>query len=689
MNEEGMTKGHDRSTWAARFHSRMYRYRRLLLQRWWIPVSAVALALVIQGVVWRFTPQRYISVGRMIVSIRLSIQETSVYTEELSNFLGTQSALMQSGTVVNRARARAMTVCPEPTGSPPELTVSLVPKTTIFVLRAASQDPQYVQAFVQGCMEEYIKVKREMREKTSDTTLAGLTEEVLRLERDLRHTDEELAAFQTTNSVVLLQEQRNCAGNYLAPLNQKLAALKSEYDLLTTLTIDQSLDRQNRAAPALPGEKPGDVDVDYVRARQQILVLKAEQTELGQFLRPKHPKMIALADEIARRERLLEILKKQSGEQLETRRGAMRLQIQNLEKETKEWDARTLEISRKTGEYQKIKAGQQRVQSLYDRLLATMQTLDVNKEISPESVTIMEPAVPAFPENSPVLKKLIIAGLIGLAFSVGILMLIDRLDDRLNSNLELLELFDEEVIGQIPWEKPLVKGQEAGLIEPEDTRHAFVEAYRNLRSSLLYMGEKADRPKTLLVTSSIPNEGKSMTAANLAITLATTGSKTLLIDADLRKGALHQRFNRNDQPGLHEALADRLDWRAILQPTTVANLQLLARGRPTQRSSELFVSQNMRNLLQMAAAEYDYVVVDTAPVMAADDVTSLAPLLAGTIFVLRASHTSARVARAALELLYQRRVPVIGLVFNAVRTNSGDYYYYHHYRDYYKPYPGK
>jgi capsular exopolysaccharide synthesis family protein len=566
------------------------------------------------------------------------------------------------------------------------------------VLRGAARDPQYAQAFLQGCMEEYVKLKREMREKTSDTTVAGLTEEVLRLERDLRQTEAELAAFQSTNSVVLLQEQGNSAGNYLAALNQRLAALKSEFDLLTTLTLDQNLDRQqSQLSGTLPGttsgSNPGNqsdgIELDYFRARQQILVLKAEQTEMGQYLRPKHPKMIAMTEEIARRTRLLDVLKVQSGEQLASKKESLRLQIKNLEKEVAEWDAKNLEISRKTSEYAKMKANQQRVQALYDRLLATMQTLDVNKEISPESVTIMEPATAAFPETPPLLRSLLMAVLVGLALSVAVLLVLDRLDDRMNSFPELKELFDEEVLGQIPHQEPVSRGSKVQVIHTEDERHPFVESYRNLRSSLLYMEQNGAKPKTLLVTSSEPNEGKSMTAANLAITLAFSGARTLLVDADLRRGELHERLGVKSEYGFSDALQNGGDWRRGVKETATQNLSFLPRGKPTARSSELFLNQVTKNFLKEVAAQYDYVVIDTAPVLAADDVTSLAPLAEGTIFVIRAGETSGRVARASLELLYQRRVPVLGLVFNAVRTTSAAYYYYHRYHDYYKPYPSK
>jgi capsular exopolysaccharide synthesis family protein len=200
------------------------------------------------------------------------------------------------------------------------------------------------------------------------------------------------------------------------------------------------------------------------------------------------------------------------------------------------------------------------------------------------------------------------------------------------------------------------------------------------------MTESGSRPKTILITSSIPNEGKSLTSANFAITMAETGSRVLLVDADLRKGVLHERFGLNSGPGFSEALKEGRNWAEIVQPTRTRNLFLLSRGATTQRSSEFFIGEMTQKFLKDAAAQYDYVIMDTAPVMAADDVTSLAPHMDGVLFVIRSEYTSGRVARAALELLYQRQVRVLGLVFNAVRPSGGDYYYYK-YKDYYHSYP--
>src|ERR1044071_7499169 len=177
------------------FRARLDRYKNLLRRKWWILAIGITLGLGIQGALSTLDAPTFSSVGRMIVSIKLAIPEGSVYSEEFSNFLGTQAALMQSGIVVNRAHARVLAQKPDATIKPVTLKVSVLPKTTIFVLQGTGEDPAYTQAFLQACMEEYVGLKKEMRTQTSDTTVAGLTEEVLRIGKDPPKSDDGLAAF--------------------------------------------------------------------------------------------------------------------------------------------------------------------------------------------------------------------------------------------------------------------------------------------------------------------------------------------------------------------------------------------------------------------------------------------------------------------------------------------------------------
>src|SRR5262249_11888214 len=156
---------------------------------------------------------------------------------------------------------------------------------------------------------------------------------------------------------------------------------------------------------------------DCLKARQQLLLFRAEQRDLGQYLKPRHPKMIVLSEEIGRCERLLDILRQQSTDQLECRRASLVRQIAGLRQNIDQWNNKALEISQKSADYQRLRANEQRVHALYDRLLGTLQTLDVNKEISPESVTLLEPASSPFCDFRKPLRQLITAGLVALVLS--------------------------------------------------------------------------------------------------------------------------------------------------------------------------------------------------------------------------------------------------------------------------------
>jgi capsular exopolysaccharide synthesis family protein len=714
MNEEQGLVTHDRTAWTARFFSRLHRYRNLFRRRWWVLILCVGLALAGMAIYIRDEPPEWYSSGSMIVSMRLNIQQGSLYSEDLNNFVGTQAALMQGVEVRQRAHDRVANQNPGLSAQPVVLSVNVLPRTTIFVLRATCGNPDYAKAYLQACMEEYINLKKEMAERTSSTTIAGLTDQMLRLEPQLQKCDDELQSFLATNDAALLQEASG-VGSYLVALYQQTATARSEYDLLQSMTLDQNLLLEQDQSPALMGGagaqagasqsggllvnaglaeqsglfSPSTVGMDYLTVKQQILLLKADQDRYAAYLKPKHPQMIALSREIERLGQVLDIYRQQSVEQLDAKKSAMALQITNLDNQTKQWGVENLELSRKSAQYARLKAKSDRIQSLYDSLLATLETLDVNKDINPESVTIYEAASDANPDKALGKRGMMFAGVIGLVAGVVMLLLLDRVDDRLNSFTELEELFDEEVLGQIPRERKPPRGGILPFVQADDQRHPFIESYRNLRSSLLYMAQTGTRPHTLLITSSVPNDGKSLTAANLAITLAMGGARVLLVDADLRKGNLAGRFNIEAETGMSEVLLQGLDWRSLVKETPVANLRLLPRGATTQRSSEFFIGPVMEKFLLETNKEYDYVLIDTAPVMAADDVTSLAPRVDGVIFVIRAEYTSARVARAALDMLYQRKSRVLGLVFNSVRATSSDYYSYYRYRDYYKTEPAR
>jgi len=291
------------------------------------------------------------------------------------------------------------------------------------------------------------------------------------------------------------------------------------------------------------------------------------------------------------------------------------------------------------------------------------------------TLTINETASPAQPVSRAILKNLLIGFALGFAAGAFILYFIDRADDRFSSSTEVLEKFNEPILGQIPDVTNSRSKTGLPLLQPDDERYVFAESFRSLRSSLVFMPNQGEL-RTLLVTSSIPGEGKSTISSNLAITMAQAGAKVLLVDADLRRGDLAGFFDIDGRSGFTNVLRQEMSWEAAAQPTKYPTLTLIPRGPVTNQSGELLLVPFLETLLAEFKENYDLVIFNTPPVLATDDTSTLAPHFDGTLMVMRAHYTSARMIRNTLNTLHQRQVNVLGLILNCIDVETPGYYYY-------------
>ena len=287
----------------------------------------------------------------------------------------------------------------------------------------------------------------------------------------------------------------------------------------------------------------------------------------------------------------------------------------------------------------------------------------------------MEPASPSQRSYSHELIAVALALMGGLTVGLGIVLLIALRDGGFASVSEVNAALGNSVVGLLP--EMTSKNEDAPLLlEPNDARYMYAESYRSLRSALLYFTMGGERPQVVLITSAIPNEGKSTIAANLARMLALGGSRVLLVDTDLRKGRLHKLLGLQSEPGLVELLRrpDSLD--SIIQKDSVENFAFLSRGNGVGHTSDLFLGQAFDQVLARMRQQFDFVLLDSSPVFAADDASTLAPKTDGTLFVVRSNFSSARQVRESLELLRQRHSKILGVVFNRADTSARSYNYY-------------
>jgi capsular exopolysaccharide synthesis family protein len=268
----------------------------------------------------------------------------------------------------------------------------------------------------------------------------------------------------------------------------------------------------------------------------------------------------------------------------------------------------------------------------------------------------------------------------GLGLGAGIVFLIEKRDDRFTSVTEVNSTLGDAIVGLLP-EVPHKRKDPMRLLELDDPRHGYAESYRSLRSALLFLPTEGERPKVLLITSAMPKEGKSTVAANLARTLALSGSSVLLVDADLRKGHLHRALNMQGEPGLAELLHHTCDPDKVIQRDSIPNFAFVSCGASPGNPGDLFLGAGLDEALARWRREFDYVVIDSSPLFAADDASCLAPKVDGTLFVVRRGHSSARAVSEALDLLVQRQARVLGVIYNGADASARSYYYYK-YADY-------
>src|ERR1700759_940488 len=241
-------------SWANAFITRLPRYKALLLRRWWIPVLTICLGLFVEACLIYQAPPKFYSASKMIMAGQLKIPQAAVYSEDAINFYGTQIQLMQSSEVKREAEALVRSTHPELPPVRVDVTVIQRPRTSIFELSAIGAAPEYTQAYLNAVMQKYLDFKKGRREEQGHTVISGITEQLIQTEKDLRTAEDEMLEFQKQNNIGFITEEGNSAAAFLVKLNRDYAALKTEYDLLNLLDLDQNLDRaQNKVEGASVG----------------------------------------------------------------------------------------------------------------------------------------------------------------------------------------------------------------------------------------------------------------------------------------------------------------------------------------------------------------------------------------------------------------------------------------------------
>ncbi len=294
-------------------------------------------------------------------------------------------------------------------------------------------------------------------------------------------------------------------------------------------------------------------------------------------------------------------------------------------------------------------------------------------------LTLIAPAqIPSAPISPNILQNVLLAAAAGLVLAGGVVLLLEYLDDTIKSSEDVERILKHTTLGSIARISPVRKPGDA-LITLHHPRSPTAEDYRVLRTNLRYSG--IENPGgALLVTSANPGEGKTTTAANLAVALAQSGKRVILVDADLRRPGLHPLFGLDNHVGLSTLFleeAPSLD--AAMQKTTVPGLRVLASGEPPPNPAELLDSKRMNEILLELRSEADMVVVDSPPLLVVADANILASRCSGAVLVVDSGRTRTESARKVMENLTRSRVKILGIVLNRMTNRRSGYYNNYYY----------
>ncbi len=547
--------------------------------------------------------------------------------------------------------------------------------TRMIDVTAELGDPVLAQLVAQSVVEEYIKQNMEDRSGLGTNAIQFLLAEEARIKERLAKADLAVQQYRQTNNISL-KENEDILTTEFKSLAEKCTEAKDERRLL---------ELESRQAERLGGNLEELLKLQMVSRSPEVTALKeklqAQETLVSNLLlryKEKHPAMIQARNELAEVRRLFEE---------EVRNGPARLKKQfeaAVEKERvldqalKEQEKKLFALDSLRGQFDYLQREAAAERRIYDLLVQRLGEVNVTRNIQKNDTRIIEPAnLPGAPIRPNKRMILLYALAMGAGLSFMLVWLVIQLDNTIKSVDHAERALGLPVLGAIPKNR-LIKDGKGRLFLSDDPQSLCAEAFRSLRASLSLLGREDER-KVVLFTSAVPSEGKSFCCVNYAVAYAQQGRRTLVVDFDLRKPSLGETFGvKGTPPGVTDILLGREALEKCAQQTRFENLYYLPAGSMVPNPAELMAGQWPKKLIQEAAAKFDHVVLDTAPINAVSDTLMIVHEARTICMVMRARKTSGRVVARALEMLRRAGVKPSGTVLNFLPSGAGPGYYYYY-----------
>ena len=546
-----------------------------------------------------------------------------------------------------------------------------------------STDPQFAMTAVNTLVEEYIQQNLDLRLRDVDSTLDWLSQQLGKQQEKVQNAERRMADYRSQQNALSLDSRQNIIGAQLTQFNDALTKAKTVR--LEKQALYDQIKNLDGSSPNLDSIPVVAQNSTIQTLKGQLASLEAEKARLAQKYGEAHPDMKAVTTSIEGVRRNLDVEKAKLIEGIRSDYRSAVANENSLVSTLEDQKRKAMDLDQKSVDYTVLERESESERAVYQTLLQQEKELRIIRNSRANNIQLMDlaelPKSPYVPNHR---RNFLMSVVLGLALAVGLAFGIEYLDDTIKTPDDVTRRLKLPLLGLVP----AVRGDRAPVLA-HDVPHDFGEAFRSLRTSLVFTS-RGDGARMLGVTSTQPLEGKTTTACNLAMVLAYGGARVLLIDADMRRPGLHRTMGMQNNAGLSHVLTGQSRIREVVRRTNDPNLLVITAGRTPPNPSELLASERMQQMLvNLAQGPFDWVILDTPPVLAVTDAVILAPQLSGFVFVVGAEMTRRAHVERAIEMMQSGHSPITGVVLNRVDFDRNKYYYSRYYGYQYKSYYGQ
>ena len=689
-------------------------YLGIILFRWQL-IAVCFLYCLLAGVLYiHLAPRRYSSRCNVMI-YRDPLLTSTDYREEITS-LRTHTYMLNNRKLHDRVISSLLDEWADRVGGRHRMSPKLTVRgggsmRNMLVISVESSHGEYTRAFLSSLLNEHRAEWQNIQRAARESAGVLLEEELENLKEEIRAAEDDVIEYQRLHDIARVEARGTMESRYLLALMSRRNTLTTERMILeaqypalkgaspSVINDVGRLTRETGEVEPVVEDEEGNIvlprnaaeksNVDepdpemagFQQLRVDLDRLLEEENQLANDLKPDNPTLKSVRAKIAHIRNQIDRGADVQMRRLADRHTALSIQLDAIETAEYKWQAKNLMASQRQSEYKRLRDVVGRFEGNYSGLYARLHEMRVAEELKAERIVpedISTPTNPVWPDAFKILMAALAAG-IGSGFGLAFLMQVA--DNKVQTTKDVESILGVHFLGGIPYWAHSGLEEAIRPIVTEEHSTGAIEAYRALRTSVLSeLSKKND--KVLIITSADSREGKTLTTLNMAIMVAQMGKRVLLLDMDLRRGRLHRSLGLKREPGVTDVLRERGSLRDIVQPARIENLFLAPAGSTTDDSAELLQSCDITGMIVDVQDEYDYVFMDTSPVLRVTDTVILATQGIGQVlYVARVNHTPKPMIRYSLDML--KDASILGLVMNSIELHRiSSLYYAYQYPNY-------